>query len=570
MEAVVLSLFNVSSTLRYHRAFTIVAISLFVVFLGLLLTQTAGALKYDYIHNASTLTNWTAARADLKSGSTAIYDIVVAGDSISEGSVAGVPELAYPANYYKYLTLGYPGLLRNYYSTLYDDTGYGFIPSTFKLGGSQYFTNTNWPKNPSTGMSFAGYDAKTTTNGATITGYFNGTGLKFYYQSQNAVNLGNVSWNIDNGANMGEWDEGIYKATFFDTKNSGTVADGLHTATLTANITAPDNNAVFSGWQEQKGSTGVRINNVAYGGAVVRDFNRSSYIRPLAFSVFGQKVSIIMIGANDHAMNTTPEWFRTNLTNVIAEAHKYGDVIVMSPPPSGLPSEYSMSDYVAIVEEEAGKAGVCYIDMYNYWGGDFAYANETLRYMADRVHPNTAGHASIYDMVLTVLEGIPEADFTATPTSGTAPATVHFDSSIFTGLITQTLWNFGNGHTSIEANPTYTYHTAGNYTVTLTVSNDGGSSTMTKTNYIRVYGGFENNPYNTTGSISDTLLFILGAFVLFVICVGLVMFKNSNNKGMGRGGEDTAPLLGIVLLFIVTSVLVVLVYVTLNYISTLA
>ena len=50
--------------------------------------------------------------------------------------------------------------------------------------------------------------------------------------------------------------------------------------------------------------------------------------------------------------------------------------------------------------------------------------------------------------------------------------------------ITSWSWDFGDGTTSTEQNPTHTYTAAGNYTVVLTVDNGETTSTETKTNYI--------------------------------------------------------------------------------------
>lgn len=49
-------------------------------------------------------------------------------------------------------------------------------------------------------------------------------------------------------------------------------------------------------------------------------------------------------------------------------------------------------------------------------------------------------------------------------------------------------WDFGDDNTSAEQNPTHTYNSEGNYTVSLTVENDFGSDTATKTDYITVEG----------------------------------------------------------------------------------
>lgn len=71
---------------------------------------------------------------------------------------------------------------------------------------------------------------------------------------------------------------------------------------------------------------------------------------------------------------------------------------------------------------------------------------------------------------------VPTADFTKDKTAGTAPLAVAFtDASTGLGTLTY-LWEFGDGTTSTEQNPTHTYIGAGTYNVTLTTSNEGGAS----------------------------------------------------------------------------------------------
>jgi PKD repeat protein len=77
------------------------------------------------------------------------------------------------------------------------------------------------------------------------------------------------------------------------------------------------------------------------------------------------------------------------------------------------------------------------------------------------------------------------ANFTAAPTSGTAPLAVSFTDTS-TGAITAWSWKFGDGGTSTQRNVTYTYNTPGTYNVTLTVSGGGFSNTVTKQGYITV------------------------------------------------------------------------------------
>ncbi|MDQ4019977.1 MAG: PKD domain-containing protein, partial [Actinomycetota bacterium] len=79
----------------------------------------------------------------------------------------------------------------------------------------------------------------------------------------------------------------------------------------------------------------------------------------------------------------------------------------------------------------------------------------------------------------------PAANFTGSPTSGSAPLTVSFTDTS-TGAPTSWSWNFGDGGTSAERSPSHTYAAAGTYTVSLTASNVSGSDTETKTGYITV------------------------------------------------------------------------------------
>jgi PKD repeat protein len=87
------------------------------------------------------------------------------------------------------------------------------------------------------------------------------------------------------------------------------------------------------------------------------------------------------------------------------------------------------------------------------------------------------------DVATTLPFSTPTAQFTGSPTSGTAPLTVNF-SNTSTGTITSYAWTFGDGGTSTVAAPSYAYATAGTYTVSLTVTGPGGSDTQTRSNYV--------------------------------------------------------------------------------------
>jgi PKD repeat protein len=84
----------------------------------------------------------------------------------------------------------------------------------------------------------------------------------------------------------------------------------------------------------------------------------------------------------------------------------------------------------------------------------------------------------------------PIAAFAGSPTSGSAPLTVSFTDQS-TNNPTSWVWDFGDGTTSTQRNPSKIYNSAGTYTVKITVTNSYGSNSHTKNGYITT---------NTTGS----------------------------------------------------------------------
>ena len=98
--------------------------------------------------------------------------------------------------------------------------------------------------------------------------------------------------------------------------------------------------------------------------------------------------------------------------------------------------------------------------------------------------PGGVDTATLTDYI-TVDHPAPEADFTGTPVSGTAPLAVDFTDAS-TGTITGWLWDFGDSSTSSETNPSHTYLDPGTYTVSLTITGPGGVDTVFKADYITV------------------------------------------------------------------------------------
>ena len=104
----------------------------------------------------------------------------------------------------------------------------------------------------------------------------------------------------------------------------------------------------------------------------------------------------------------------------------------------------------------------------------------------------------------------PVADFSGSPTQGNPTLAVSFTDSS-TNNPTSWSWTFGDGGTSTNQNPSHSYTSAGNYTVSLTASNAGGSDTETKINYISAtsltalhFHDFETNTlgdWTTSGTV---------------------------------------------------------------------
>lgn len=80
----------------------------------------------------------------------------------------------------------------------------------------------------------------------------------------------------------------------------------------------------------------------------------------------------------------------------------------------------------------------------------------------------------------------PVAGFSATVLSGCAPLTVQFVNQS-TQNSTAFLWNFGNGQTSTDPNPTVVFENAGQFSVSLLASNAAGENTASQPNFIEVF-----------------------------------------------------------------------------------
>jgi PKD repeat protein len=77
-------------------------------------------------------------------------------------------------------------------------------------------------------------------------------------------------------------------------------------------------------------------------------------------------------------------------------------------------------------------------------------------------------------------------DFIADVTYGSAPMIVHFYDQTMNGAVDTWFWNFGDGGSSANENPVHQYDSAGVYHVALTVTNQYGTQSIVKSDFIDV------------------------------------------------------------------------------------
>jgi PKD repeat protein len=112
------------------------------------------------------------------------------------------------------------------------------------------------------------------------------------------------------------------------------------------------------------------------------------------------------------------------------------------------------------------------------------------------------GETEDYNIDIKALQAPPLTDFEANVTF-TCNGQVQF-TDLTPNSTTSWLWEFGDGDTSHQQNPTHTYSSSGTYTVKLTARNSHGSKTTTKTNYITVNLGNAPMAPQCTSSTSSS------------------------------------------------------------------
>jgi gliding motility-associated-like protein len=153
---------------------------------------------------------------------------------------------------------------------------------------------------------------------------------------------------------------------------------------------------------------------------------------------------------------------------------------------------------------------------------------------------SVGGCASSIDSVVVVVGGV-NAVINATPISGPIPLDVYFGNGSTTGAGISYAWDFGDGNTSNQFDPSNTYNGVGSYTVTLIVSD--GICSDTATIIIDAFGESSiliPNVFTPNGDGSNDLFTVDGVNLESVVGEiynrwGQKMFSWDNVKGHWDG-----------------------------------
>jgi PKD repeat protein len=343
------------------------------------------------------------------------------------------------------------------YITIYNQTTsgftgtprYGMIPLTVDFNTTVVNDNgTIWNWSFNGGLNW--------TNGST-------QNISYIFASGGNYTIMRVVQNDHGGYNLSIMPKYIEVRNTTVTGFTANVTEGIFPLTVVFNVTTPDDNATYWNWSFGDGnwvnSTTQNITHTYWTGG--------SY-------TVSEKAS------NAYTSNTT------TITDYITVYNKTTSSFTSNATTGITPVSIAFSGY--------GQNATSY-----YWEfGDGNTSTDqnpthtyeiigtyTVRYSTSNGH--WTNWTNITNYISATPYAAPVAKFTSNITSGVYPLSVEFTDQS-TGLgIYNWYWLFGDGNLVSEQNPVHTFYSGGNYTVTMTAINAGGSNTSTKTNYITVY-----------------------------------------------------------------------------------
>ncbi|MFA5414954.1 MAG: NosD domain-containing protein [Methanoregula sp.] len=282
-------------------------------------------------------------------------------------------------------------------------------------------------------------------------------------------------------------------ATYNGISVIGTSGKNTITKSRITNITYYDGKGIYL-----KSSSGTTVSSTRFGNvktAIYLDHAENNYLLKNEISTEGKGNGILLgynsasnntitmnnisenlMGINSQGINTNTIWFNNFVNNT-----KY-----YAPVNTPVWNSTSPVGYTYNANAFTGFLG-------NYWSnytgsdstgtgvGDTPYSASGITDLRPLVHP-----ISFY--TLNPMPA-PVANFTANRTSGLLPVVAQF-TDLSTGEPVSWDWHFGDvgtANTSTFQQPVHIYTKAGNYTVMLTATNEGGSNTATKERYMVIY-----------------------------------------------------------------------------------
>lgn len=170
----------------------------------------------------------------------------------------------------------------------------------------------------------------------------------------------------------------------------------------------------------------------------------------------------------------------------------------------GLPSWLGLDPLSGSVEE--GQQGVTTLD---FDATDLLAGTYSTNLILSSNDPATP---EVIVEVKLIVVAVPRTDFSANPVFSCDGVVDFTDETLNTP--TSWAWDFGDGNTSTEMNPTHTYAASGTYTVSLTTCNDLGCDGLERPAYIQV---------DLTGTFCDTLVMENNGFEEITNCTGYIV-----------------------------------------------
>ncbi len=128
----------------------------------------------------------------------------------------------------------------------------------------------------------------------------------------------------------------------------------------------------------------------------------------------------------------------------------------------------------------------------------------------------------------------------ANPSSGTAPLTVNFYSTVSGGTPGYTYsWTFGDGGTGSSANPSHSYTTAGTFTVTLVVSDGMGRTQSSSTTVtVQAASGNGGGTSGTGGVGASSIDWVPIVAIVIIVAVVIIVVAVVLSRGRRQPPEQ--------------------------------